>query len=497
MAYKLETQQIRKVYPGTVALEDVSVGFDGGLVHALLGKNGAGKSTLIKILAGAVQPTSGRILIDGREVRLRSPGEAFRAGIATVYQELSLLPELSIAENIFLGRLPMKRWSRGLIIDWAKAYRQAEALLAEMRISLDPRMRTGKLRVAQQQLVEIAKAMSFQPKVLMLDEPTSALARHETKILFEILRKLAGGGVALLYISHRLQELQEIADTVTVLRDGRLAGRIGIGEATPRTIVQMMFGETVQKERPKDLPSGGEPVMEVRGLTRKGRFQEASLTLYKGEVLGIAGMLGSGRTELLRAIFGADPYDSGEVIVDGQAVGRATPRLMKKKGLALTPENRKEEGVILIRSTRENLCLASLERIGWHGLTTKRREYTVAERLIQELQIKTGNIERPIAGLSGGNQQKVIIGKWLNTRPNIILFDEPTRGIDVQAKQQIFQIIWDLSREGISSIFLSSELEELLEVCHRIVIMKQGRITGSVSASEVSLDQLFALCMEE
>lgn len=497
MDYKLETKDIRKVYPGTVALDGVSVRFEGGKVHALVGKNGAGKSTLIKLFAGAIQPTSGSILVDGREVHLRSPGDAFHQGIATVYQELSLLPELTVAENVLLGRLPRKRWLGGQIVDWPAANRQAARLLEAMQVRIDPRERAGRLPLAQQQIVEIAKAMSFEPKVLLLDEPTSALAQHETELLFDVIRKLAASGVAILYISHRLQELPRIADTVTVLRDGRLAGRIGIEEATPAALVHMMFGEIVRRERPLDLPVGDETVLEVRGLTRRGAFEDVSFSLQQGEVLGIAGTLGSGRTELLRALFGADSADAGEILVAGRPIRDPSPDRMKRAGVVLTPENRKEEGLVLVRSTRENLCLASLERIGRRGVTTAGRERAAAEKLVDALQIQAGSIERPVSLLSGGNQQKVIVGKWLNTQPRVMLLDEPTRGIDVQAKQQIFQTVWNLSRQGISSIFVSSELEELLEVCHRILVMRHGRAAESLPAAGLTLDRLFALCMEE
>lgn len=493
----LEVLNIRKEFPGTVALDDISIRFDDGEVHALLGKNGAGKSTLIKILAGAQEPTAGRIMVDGKEVTLRSPTEAFGKGIATVYQELSLVPGLSVAENILLGRLPRRSLFGVSAIDWTATYARAEQVLRGMDVQMDVRVPVSSLGVAQQQVVEIAKAMSFNPRALMLDEPTSALAHHETEMLFRLVKQLAAKGVAVIYITHRLQELRQIADRVSVLRDGKFIGTIAMKDATPQDIVQMMFGEVIQKERPSDLKAGTEPVLEVRNLTQHGQFQDVSFTLYRGEVLGIAGMLGSGRTELLKAIFGAEPFDSGEVVVGGQTVRAATPGRMKKLGLAFTPENRKEEGLVQGLSTRANMCMASMDQIACLKFITRGREARVAEKYIDQLQIKVSNVELLVSSLSGGNQQKVVVGNWLNTEPKVILFDEPTRGIDVQAKQQIFQVMWDLSRSGISSVFVSSELEELVEVCHRIVIMRKGTITGEIMPEATTPDELFVRCMGE
>ncbi len=492
----LDTHAVRKEYPGTVALRDVTVEFDGGRVHAIIGKNGAGKSTLVKILSGAVQPTSGTLLLNGKPVELRSPKDALDAGIVAVYQELSLVPDLTVAENILLGRLPKKRALRGIIVDWAKAYARAEELLANLHITLDVRSKANSLGVAQQQVVEITRAMSYKPSVLMLDEPTSALSYTETELLFSLLRTLAAQGVVVLYITHRLQELHRIADTVTVLRDGDLVGTIGIAEATPGRIVQMMFGETVQSARPRDLPSSREPVMQVRNISRGNSVVNVSFTLYRGEILGIAGLLGSGRTELLRTLFGADPPDEGEVVVNGKAVHPQSPLQMKRLGIAFAPEKRKEEGLVQILNTRMNICMASLARISNRGFTTRSREQKIVEGSVRDVGITVADVEAPVSSLSGGNQQKVVLGKWLSTEPFVMLLDEPTRGIDLQSKQHVFQILWDLSKRGISSLVVSTELEELIDVCHRILIMKKGRIVGEALPRETSLEKLFALCLE-
>ena len=495
-AHTLQTVDIRKEYPGTLALDGFSAVFEGGKIHALIGKNGAGKSTLVKILAGAVEPTRGEILVDGRPVVLRSPRDAFAQGIATVYQELSLVPDLTVAENILLGRMPRRPGLGGIVLDRPAAIGQAEAVLADMQVDLDVRMKAGDLGVAQQQIVEIAKAMSFKPSVLMLDEPTSALAQHETGRLFDLLRKLAARGVAIIYITHRLQELPEIADSVTVLRDGKCVGAVPMAEATPQSIVQMMFGEVVQRERPVDLKAGRQAVLEVRSLGRRGQFHDVNFTLYRGEVLGIAGMLGSGRTELLRAIFGAEPFDRGEILVEGRPVRSPSPDRMKNLGVAFTPENRNQQGLVQLLSTRANVCLAALDRIATCGVLTRARQRAAALRMARQLGITIPDIEAPVSTLSGGNQQKVVVAKWLQTQPRVILFDEPTRGIDVQAKQQIFQIMWDLSRRGVSCIFVSSELEELLEACHRVLLMKRGTLAGEVQPGSLSADELVVRCME-
>ena len=495
--HSLQTISLRKEYPGTVALNDVSVAFSGGKIHALIGKNGAGKSTLARLLAGATQPTSGSILIDGSEVTLRSPRDALQRGIVAVHQELSLVQELSVAENILLGRLPAKRAFGQSIIDWRAVYSRADEILRGLGVSVDVHARAGTLGVAQQQAVEIAKAMSYNPSILILDEPTSALAQHESERLFGLLKSLSTRGVVLLYITHRLQELRETADTVTVLRNGSLVGTIGIAEASPSTIVRMMFGETVQRERPADLAPPAESFFEVRSFSRHGAFHDVNFSVKKGEVLGVAGLLGSGRTELLRSIFGADPPDEGEIVIDGQHVEPERPQQMRDLGVALIPENRKDQGLVQSLSTRVNLCLASLSRVASRGFLTAERENVVVRKNIRELDIIVANANAPVAFLSGGNQQKVVVGKWLNTNPRLVLLDEPTRGIDVQAKQQIFQIIWDMSRRGISSIVVSSELEELLDICHRILIMRQGRIVGEMRPGEISLENLFAVCMKE
>jgi ribose transport system ATP-binding protein len=495
--YKLEIEHVTKVFPGTVALSDFSARFEGGKVHALIGKNGSGKSTLVKICSAALQPTSGTIRVDGNVVTMREPADAFSKGLAVVYQELSLIPELTVVENILLGRLPKKKAFPGVSIDWSEASRRAGRILESVGTDIPLRVKVKSLSIGKQQVVEIAKAMSFNPSVLILDEPTSALARNETEGLFNIIRNLREKGVAILYVTHRLHELYDIADKVTVLRDGKYVGSIDVARATPQIIVEMMFGETVQRKRPENLSVRDKVVLEVKSLSSGSLFRNVSFCLHEGEILGIAGMMGSGRTELLRSIFGIDPFDpGGRISVDGMAVKSPTPVLMKRLGVAMTPENRKKEGIIEVLSVHSNLCLASLRAIARRSIVSKNLERPFVASPIQKLDIKVADPANLISSLSGGNQQKVVVGKWLNTKPKVILFDEPSRGIDVFAKQQIFQIMWDLSHEGISSLFVSTELEELIEVSHRILVMKHGQIVHEVRAQEVTIDRLYAMCME-
>ncbi len=488
----LRTEHIVKQYPGCLALNDVSVSFESGKVNALLGKNGSGKSTLVKCFSGAIQPTSGAFYLDDKQLRFATTAEANAHGFATVYQEMSLIHSLSVAENIFLGRMPKK----GSVIDWKKANEDAAALLARMGVNINPRETVSRLSMWQCQVVEITKAMSYNPKVLMLDEPTSSLATSEVECLFNVIRELKKQDIIIIYISHKLHEVPQITDTITVLRDGEFIGKVDTKDVTNADIIKMMFGDTQIRKRPDNVVPQDEVVMKVENLCRKNKFQDISFELHKGEVLGIAGMLGAGRTELLKSIFGADPYDSGTITVGGRiAPRRASPISMKKLGLGLTPEDRKQEGLILVHSIRDNLCYAGMDKTSKGWLEIKPLRIAAADKQVEELQIKIPDIQAPVSSLSGGNQQKVVVGNWLNTAPQIMLYDEPSRGIDVNAKQQIFEIMWEQARHGVSTIFVSSELEELLEVCNRILIIKEGRIIGEVRPEDVTINELYALSM--
>lgn len=460
----LRTEKISKQYPGCLALNQVNVSFESGKVNALLGKNGSGKSTLVKCFSGAIQPTDGNIYLDDERLVFHSPSEANEKGFAAMYQEMSLVQSLTVTENIFLGKMPKK----GNMIDWRRAHEMAKELLDSMGVTINPKEIVSRLPMWQCQVVEITKA----------------------------IRQLKKQDIIIIYISHKLHEVPEITDTITVLRDGELIGTVNTKEVSHQDIIHMMFGEVSIRQRPKELEVQEEQILEVKNLCRKNKFVDISFSLRKGEVLGIAGMLGAGRTELLKSIFGSDSYDSGEIWVNGRKVPRRTsPIVMKKLGIGLTPEDRKNEGLILDHSIQDNLCYASMERTarGWFEDRKQRRQ--VAQKQIGDLQIKIPDIYAPVSSLSGGNQQKVVVGNWLNTNPQIMLYDEPSRGIDVNAKQQIFEIMWAQAAKGISTIFVSSELEELLEVCHRILIMKDGRITGQVKPEEIGIDELYAYSM--
>jgi len=487
----LTVRNISKQFPGTLALDDVSITFESGRVNALVGKNGSGKSTLVKIINGAEIKTEGSIFLEGEELNFTSPKDAQTQGIATVYQELSLVPGLTVAENILMGRFVMK----GRRIDWKKNFETAGKILHDMGISIDPRQTVAELSMWQCQMIEIAKAMSSNPRVLLLDEPTSSLAQSETEMLFGLIRELKKKDVIIIYITHRLQELWEICDICDVLRDGMWTGRLDMRTAAHKELLDLMFGDTEVKVMPEDLAHSDEVIFEAKSLTQTGNFTDVSFKLRRGEVLGIAGMLGSGRTELLRALFGVTTLDGGELFIENTRVEKFSPVHLKKKGIGLTPEDRKYEGLVQVASIKRNLCNASLELLSIGMRIDSKKEQQFAQRQVDGLDIKVSSIELPVTSLSGGNQQKVVVGNWLNTSPRIMLFDEPSRGIDVKAKQQIFEIIWELSRSGVASIVVSTELEELLEICHRVLIMIGGRITGEVKPSEIKIDDLYSLCM--
>ena len=490
-------ENISKQYPGVKALDDVSFTLDHGEGRALLGKNGAGKSTIVKILSGAVQPDSGTIRIEDQLVSFHSPPDAFAKGIATVYQEMSLVPGLTVAENILLGRWPQRRVLGLKYIARKEINILAKAALDQLEVDIDLNELAARLNVAQQQLVEIAKAISFDPKVMILDEPTSALPAEEVAMLHKVVRGLAAKGRAIIYVTHRLQEVPRLADSVTVLRDGRNMGTIPVAEATPDRIANMMIGVDWQRTAWERTEQAGEVKLSVRNLNRAGVLHDISLDLRAGEVLGIAGLLGSGRTELLRSIFGLDPIDSGEIVVNGERVQKPSPITMKAHGTGLTPEDRKRQGLVLPFTVRENLTLASSYRYSSGGILHLKEARELAETMVQSIDIKTDSIERATRTLSGGNQQKVVIGNWLNTQPGILIMDEPTRGIDIQAKEQVFRLVRDLAQKGLAVLFVSSELEEVLDVADRILIMNQGRITGEVRHDEIDLETLMARAMEE
>ena len=490
----LSAEHIVKKYPGTLALDDVSVSFESGKVHAFVGKNGSGKSTLLKIIAGSETKTGGKVFLDGEELVVHSPKDALNCGIATVYQELSLASNLSVTENIYLGRMPVKMG----IVDWAEAKKKTQKILDELRLTdIKPTDIVGQLPAGKRQMIEIAKAMSFEPKVIQLDEPTASLAKGETEALFQVIRHLKTKDVVIIYVSHKLHELWKVCDTCTVLRDGKLIGKANLEEINNEGILKMMFGDVNVRTIPEDVVCSDEIVLKVENLTSKGRFHDVSFELKKGEVLGIAGMLGSGRTELLNAVFGGESYDSGNIELFGEKMKKnAGPEYMKKKGLGMIQEDRQRQGIVKNHTIKQNMMRACIYKLGKGLFVDRKMEDEMAKKRVEDLQIKIASLNDPITSLSGGNMQKVVVANWLNTEPKVMFLDEPSKGIDVNAKQQIFEIMWNMARNGISSVVVSTELEELLAICHRILIMRDGKIQGEVEAKELSVEQLYSLCME-
>lgn len=481
-------QGISKRYPGVQALDGVDIVLDRGEIHALVGKNGAGKSTLIKVLGGVTVPDAGTVEIDGDPVTLGDPHAAIESGIAIVHQELSLIPHLSVAENVFLGR-SASNGRRSVIVDRADIVAATRRVLARLDSAIDPMSIVGQLSVAQQQMVEIAKALARNPKVLVLDEPTSALADGDADRLLDVLRALASAGVGIIYISHRLAEVQQLASRMTVLRDGTTVAEVSMDDVDQNRIVHLMLGEALGRTALRDEPSARREavVLRVENLTRGHVVRDVSFDLHEGEVLGIAGLVGAGRTELARLIFGCDRADSGRISVNGRRIARPDPRRMIRHGLGFLPEDRKHQGLVLGLSVRENLVLTVLDRVSTAGIVSRKRESRTVHGLVADLQIACSSAEVLAGTLSGGNQQKIVVGKWLATHPKVLILDEPTRGIDVQAKAQIFAILNRLANEGVAILFISSELEEVMLVSHRILTMASGRLVAETRREHAEL----------
>ena len=482
---------VAKSFPGVRALDGCSFELCAGEVHALVGENGAGKSTLMKVLAGVQRADAGTIRIAGREVAIASPRAARDLGISIIHQELSLLPHLTVAQNLFIGREP--RRLRFLVDDRA-TIEQAGALLGRLGIRLDPRARVGELSVARQQMVEIARALSLDSRVLIMDEPTAALTDAEVAELFRITRGLRAGGVGIVHISHRLEELPVISDRITVMRDGRTIETLATRDASIEQIIRLMVGRELDDAAPA-IPDGParedgredgreearEIVLELRGVSRGRALRDISFVLRRGEIVGMAGLIGAGRTEVARAIFGADRIDAGEIRVRGRTVRIRSPRDAVRHGIAYLSEDRKRFGLALSLDVESNLVLATLRRfVGWLGTVRTGGTQATARRYVDALRIRTPSLRQRARNLSGGNQQKIVIGKWLAAESEILLFDEPTRGIDVGAKREIHRLLDELAAQGKSILMISSELPEVLRMSHRILVMCEGRITGEL-----------------
>ena len=488
----LSLRGIRKAYPGVVALDGVDLDLAPGEVHVLLGENGAGKSTLMKVISGAVARDAGEIAINGTPAAIRGPRDAQALGVGIIYQEFNLIPHLTAGENIFLGREPALAPG---VIDQRRLMRDAQQQLDALGVSIDARAVVSRLSVAQQQMVEVAKALSLDARVLIMDEPTSALTAQEINELFAAIRRLKARGVAIVYISHRMEELFAIGDRVTVLRDGRHVGTRAIGETTMAELVRLMVGRDLKDQFPKQRATIGEEVLRVDRLRRDGVLHDISFSLRRGEVVGLAGLMGSGRTELARAIFGADTIDGGRVFVRGEEKKITSPRVAIDLGLGFLTEDRKQQGLVLVLSVRENVCLPSVGRWSRAGVVQTSRENAATEQRVRELRIKTPSVLQRVVNLSGGNQQKVVLAKWLCTEADILIFDEPTRGIDVGAKVEIYQLINQLAARGAAILMISSELPEILGMSDRILVMSGGRIAGEFLANEATQEKLLAAAL--
>ena len=488
----LELRKISKRFPGVQALDAVDLDLVRGEVHALVGENGAGKSTLIKILAGIYQKDSGEIIFEGQPTEIPNPHRAITLGIATVHQDPEMAPELSIAENIFMGALPVKK---GGFVHWEKLYADSQRFLGELGMKRSAKEIVRGFGVAERQFIQIARAVALASKMVVLDEPSSALTPRELSTLTEAIRNLKGRGITIVYISHRIDEVFSLADRVTVLKDGRLVKTLHTRDTNKQDLIQLMVGRKLEDQyRKEKTAAGNEEVLKVSGLSRRGVLSGISFSVRRGEVVGIAGLVGSGRTELARAIFGVDRYDEGEIILHGERVHFQTPLQAIRKKVAMLPESRMD-GIVPMLSVLENLVLASHEKFSRRGLLQKRACFETSRQMVQNLNIKVTSLKQPAETLSGGNQQKVVFGKWLLTDADLIIFDEPTRGIDVGAKQEIYGIIRAVIRDGKSVLMISSELPEILGMSDRILVMSRGRIVGELPREEATEEKIMRLCI--
>jgi ribose transport system ATP-binding protein len=486
----VEMRNITMTFPGVVALEDVTLESRAGEVHAVVGENGAGKSTLMKILAGVYQPDRGEILLRGQPVRISSPYEAQRLGITIIYQELNLLPDLNVAENVFLGREP--RGPLGLV-DGRALERQAQEVLHRLGVDIDPRTRLGRLSVAQQQMVEIAKALSLNAQIVIMDEPSAALGGRDLDRLFEVIAALKKNNVAVIYISHRIAEVFQIADRVTVFKDGKIVGTYTVAEIDKPSLVRMMIGRTLSETFPPRGKQAGEEVLRVEGLCCGERLKSVGLIVRAGEIVGIAGLVGAGRTELAQAIFGARPIDCGDVWIKGEKVRIDSPRRSVRHKLGFLTEDRNKEGLVLGLPLRENAALPSLDRRQWWGFVDSRAEEEVVAGMAEDLRIRTPNLSQEVQYLSGGTRQKVVLAKWLISGPELLIFDEPTRGIDVGAKAEIWQLMRQLAEKGKAILMISSELPEIVGMSDRVVVMHRGCIVGELPGETATEEKVMML----
>jgi ribose transport system ATP-binding protein len=493
-SYVVEMKGIRKEFPGVVALDNVGFNLRKGEVHALVGENGAGKSTLIKILAGAHQADHGDVYVNGQKVNILSPRHAQELGISVIYQEFNLIPYLSVAENIFLGRESM---SGRYFINNRDNRARAREVLDRLELDVDVDETVAELGVAQRQMVEVAKALSMQANIIVMDEPTSALGNREIEQLFKTIEKMKAQGISVIYISHRLEELWQIADRVTVLRDGQYIATTDIDKLDKEQLIKQMVGRDLTEQFPERNVRIGEEMLRVENLSKAGVLKDVSFRVRRGEVVGFAGLVGSGRTELMRCLFGADRFDTGKIYLNNQEVQIKSPRDAIGHGIGFITEDRQGQGLMLVRPVKENITITALDQVIKKLFIDYEEETNVAGDMVERLRIRTPGLEQEVRYLSGGNQQKVVIAKWLLEKARILIFDEPTRGIDVGAKKEVYSLINELVGQGVGVIMVSSELPEVLGMSDRIYVMSAGRITGELSAQEATQERILEYATKE
>ncbi|WP_304225127.1 sugar ABC transporter ATP-binding protein [Gracilinema caldarium] len=494
----LQLSHISMYFPGIKALDDVHLSLRPGEVHALIGENGAGKSTLVKIITGVYKPSSGSILYQGKEINFKSPQEAQQAGIAVIHQETSMFPDLSVAENIFMGheprintfkRLPLKP------ISWNYMYHRSKELLQSLGMQIDPRSLVKDLSTAERHLVEIAKALSQEARILIMDEPTSAITIRETEELFELVKKLKAQGTAIIFISHKFEEIFEIADSYTVLRDGHFISEGLLKDVTEDELIRMMVGRSIDQLFPKGKTVIGDLVLEARGLSQLGVFNDISFQVHRGEILGFFGLVGAGRSELMRSLVGIDSLDRGEIFMENQKCHFKSPQDSMRRGIVYVPEDRQRQGAILTMSIAENISLPQIDQLSTLGFLNHLKETSLASEYAKKLEVKAAGIEYDVQTLSGGNQQKVVLAKWLASHPTLLILDEPTKGIDVATKSAVHQIISDLAGQGLAVIMVSSELPEIIGMTDRVVVMHEGRISEVLHRSNYSEERIMRAAM--
>lgn len=485
----LELKKITKVFPGVKALDEVDFDLYPGEIHSLCGENGAGKSTLIKIMTGAHERTGGEYLVDGAGVCFKSTQEAIKAGVSCVYQELSIAPQLDIAQNLYIGNLPVK----GKLIDYATLYRNSRNILEELGMGkISPKTLCGQLSVGQQQMIEIGRALTRNARVIIMDEPTSSLSKSEIDVLFAIILKLKAKGISIVYISHKLDEVMYLSDRITVIRDGQNITTTDKADTNKEKLIADMIGRPLENLYNKTPAAIGKPVLEVRSLTRSGVFNDISFSLRAGEIVGFFGLVGAGRSEIMRAIFGADKYNSGEVILEGKKLRPYSPSQAIRSGIGFCTEDRKKEGLMLRLSILLNMTLVKLSSFAKMGFVRKAMQEKAAEAYVGNMSIKTPSIDQLAGNLSGGNQQKVVLAKWLLIEPKVLIIDEPTRGIDVGSKAEIYGLLSELAQQGVAIIVVSSEIEEIMGICDRVITVCEGTLTAEFPVSNLDRQKVLA-----